>query len=351
MCNGSYLTIEKALNTICVGYRTLPVMTPDIVFNPAISFDEKAIALFQFQAAQNPVYQRFLEAINCDPNKVRQLSQIPFLPISLFKTHAVQTGAYRPQVVFSSSGTTGTNTSYHYIPFVELYEQSFRTAFEHFYGPAQNYCVLGLLPNYLERSGSSLVYMSEKLIEWSGHPQSGFCLYDFERLDQTLRQLEAAGQPVLLLGVTYALLDFAERFPQPLRHTIVMETGGMKGRKKELLRSEVHGILKNAFHLEQIHSEYGMTELLSQAYAKHDGQFQTPHWMKAVLREEDDPFALHFETAKPATGALNIIDLANIHSCAFIATEDVARLHPSGQFEVLGRMDNTDIRGCSLLAI
>lgn len=326
-------------------------MTPQTIFDPTIPFEEKALALFQFQATRNSVYQRFLGAINCDTEKVTQLSQIPFLPISLFKSHVVQTGSFRPQIVFSSSGTTGTATSYHYVPFLSLYEQSFRTAFEQFYGLPENYCVLGLLPSYLERSGSSLVYMVQKLIEWSGHPQSGFYLYDVERLAKTLKDLEAKGERALLLGVTYALLDFAEQFPMPLQHTIVMETGGMKGRKKEMLRAEVHQRLKDAFGLNTIHSEYGMTELLSQAYAVRDGLFQTPHWMKALLREEDDPFALHVAVEKPTAGALNIIDLANLHSCAFIATEDVARLHPSGHFEILGRMDHTDIRGCSMLAL
>jgi hypothetical protein len=326
-------------------------MNPETVFDPNISFEEKAMALFQYQAVHNSVYQRYLTAINCDPAKVPGINNIPFLPISLFKTAAVQTGNFRPQVVFTSSGTTGAASSYHYVPQIQLYEQSFKMAFEEFYGSPQKFCVLGLLPSYLERRGSSLVYMVQKLIEWSGHPQSSFYLHDFDRLDQTLRDLEAKGQPCLLLGVTYALLDFAEQYPQSLRHTIVMETGGMKGRKKEMLRTEVHQVLKIAFALDQIHSEYGMTELLSQAYAQRDGLFQTPHWMRAILREEDDPFALHSSVEKPTTGALNIIDLANLHSCAFIATEDVARLHPSGHFEVLGRLDHTDIRGCSLLAL
>lgn len=321
------------------------------IFSQQLSFTQRALRVFEYQAAHNQVYKRYLAAINCDPLKVDTLEAIPFLPIGLFKSHRVVTGHFQPQTVFESSGTTGTTNSSHYIKDLAIYEHSFGTAFEQFYGPAKNYCVLGLLPSYLERGSSSLVYMVQQLIGESGHPDSGFYLYEFEALATRLRQLEAAGTPVLLVGVTYALLDFAAAFPMKLRNTIVMETGGMKGRKKELLRTEVHQLLQQAFGVPSVHSEYGMTELLSQAYAREHGLFETPHWMQALLREEDDPLALHLHTDKPMTGALNIIDLANIHSCAFLATEDVARLHPDGRFEVLGRMDHTDIRGCSLLAL
>jgi hypothetical protein len=220
--------------------------------------------------------------------------------------------------------------------------------FKQVYGPVQHYCILGLLPSYLERRHSSLVYMVNDLVQQSTHPQSGFYLYDFEKLAATLQAVEASGQPTLLFGVTYALLDFAERYPMSLLHTTIIETGGMKGRKKELLREEVHGLLKKAFGVPCIHSEYGMTELLSQAYAQEKGFFETPAWMRIVMREEDDPLSV---LSSPGSGGINVIDLANLWSCAFIATEDVGRLHADGRFEVMGRLDNAEIRGCSLLAL
>jgi hypothetical protein len=231
---------------------------------------------------------------------------------------------------------------------VALYTQSFQKGFETFYGDPQQYCILGLLPSYLERGQSSLVYMVNNLIEQSGHPQSGFYLYDLEKLAITLKELEAAAQPTLLIGVTYALLDFAESYPMPLQHTLMMETGGMKGRKKELVRADVHANLKNAFGLEQIHSEYGMTELLSQAYAQRGGFFKTPPWMKVYLRYEDDPLSLATDIN---TGGINVIDLANIYTCSFIATEDVGSITQDGFFSVLGRLDNAEVRGCSLLSL
>jgi hypothetical protein len=325
-------------------------MQVDKVFRDDADFSQNALEIFQWQAMENMVYKRYLSAINCEPQKVSNLYQVPFLPIGLFKQAPVVCGSFAPEAIFESSGTTGTVNSRHYIKDLRIYEESFTRAFEAHYGDVREYCILGLLPSYQERGNSSLVYMVQHLIEKSGHPASGFYLYNFDALAATLRQQERARQKTLLIGVTYALLDFAERHPMPLQHTIVMETGGMKGRKKELLRQEVHAILSNAFDLGAIHSEYGMTELLSQAYAKENGLFFTPPWMKALIREEDDPLALHMEVDKPQTGALNIIDLANMHSCSFIATEDVARLHPNGSFEVLGRMDHTDIRGCSLMA-
>jgi hypothetical protein len=326
-------------------------MDADRVFEDQQDFSQKALDIFRWQATENLVYKRYLSAINCDPQKVSALHQVPFLPIGMFKQAHVVCGNFEAAAVFESSGTTGTTTSRHYVKDLQLYEKSFCAAFEANYGDVREYCILGLLPSYQERGASSLVYMVQHLIEKSGHPASGFYLYNFEALAATIQRQENAGQKTLLIGVTYALLDFAAAYPMALQHTIVMETGGMKGRKKELLRQEVHAILGRAFDLTHIHSEYGMTELLSQAYAKVSGFFSTPHWMQALLREEDDPFALHLEVDKPRTGALNIIDLANIHACSFIATEDVARLHPGGAFEVLGRMDHTDIRGCSLMAL
>jgi hypothetical protein len=305
--------------------------------------------VFRFQYQNNAVYRSYCDALQVPVNQVRHIHQIPFLPISFFKSHNVSSGGISINgLIFESSGTTGMQPSRHVVPDGQLYEQSFRRTFTRFYGPVHDYCVIGLLPSYLERQHSSLVYMVQDLITQSGHEKSGFYLYDFENLAQTLRQLEAAGQKTILFGVTYALLDFAEQHPMPLQHTIVVETGGMKGRKKELLRAEVHALLKKAFSLNSIHSEYGMTELLSQAYALQDGRFQTPPWMRVLVREEDDPLAIHTATA---TGGINIIDLANIYSCAFIATEDVGRLHADGSFEVLGRLDHAEIRGCSLLVL
>lgn len=321
------------------------------IFNHDLNISEKALELFHFQYADNAIYKRYVDALNCDASKVNAIDQIPFLPISFFKQFQIKTTSFEPQVVFESSGTTGMATSRHMVRDQKIYEESFMTSFGQFYGPVENYCVLGLLPSYLERSSSSLVYMVQHMIQESKHPLSGFYLYNFEELFHTLQQLQATGQKTLLIGVTYALLDFSEAYPLKLSNTIIMETGGMKGRKKELLRTEVHAQLKQAFGVSEIHSEYGMTELLSQAYSARDGLFHTPAWMKVVLREEDDPLTIITEAHKQVSGAINIIDLANVYSCCFIATDDVGRLHPDGSFEVLGRIDNSDIRGCSLMAI
>lgn len=317
--------------------------------NGTARFEQLALDVFRFQHKTNAVYRAYCDALHITPDGVNSLHRIPFLPISFFKTHNVVCGAYSiNSLVFESSGTTGQQPSRHFVADKELYEQSFQQMFAQFYGPVQDYCIIGLLPSYLERQQSSLVYMVHHLIRQSGHQKSGFYLYDFKALAQTLAALEAAGQKTILFGVTYALLDFAEKHPMPLQQTILIETGGMKGRKQELLRAEVHRLLKKAFSVNQIHSEYGMTELLSQAYAVQDGFFQTPLWMQVLMREEDDPLSLH---TGAATGGINIIDLANIYSCAFLATEDVGRLHADGRFEVLGRLDHAEVRGCSLLAL
>jgi hypothetical protein len=257
----------------------------------------------------------------------------------------VKTGEFAPATVFQSSGTTGLATSRHYVKNTSLYEKSFLTCFSRFYGDPSTYCILGLLPSYLEQGASSLVYMVDHLIQRSGHPKSGFYLYDHDALKETLLHLEANNQPAILFGVTYALLDFAEAHAMPLKSTTIIETGGMKGRKKELTKAELYQQLGDAFSVSAIHSEYGMTELFSQAYAIN-GMYKCPAWMKVVLRDETDPFSLG-----GSTGAINVIDLANLDSCSFIATEDLGRLHPDGSFEVLGRMDNTDIRGCSQLVL
>lgn len=309
------------------------------------AFTEIALEVFWYQFEYNPVYRSFCNAIGRNPDNVFTLTEIPFLPIRFFKSAPISTGSFIPEAIFRSSGTTANTTSQHQVKSLAIYRQSFLTCFEKFYGRPEAYCILGLLPSYLEQGSSSLVYMVDSLIKESRLPQSGFYLYDHQKLKNTLVQLEKEGQPTLLFGVTYALLDFAEEHPMPLNKTIILETGGMKGRKKEIAKMELYDRLRKAFSTENIHAEYGMTELLSQAYAIN-GLYRTPPWMQVLLRDETDPFELGKKS-----GAINIIDLANLHSCSFIATEDLGRLHPDGRFEVAGRLDNTDIRGCSQLAL
>lgn len=320
----------------------------------AADFNNLAIELFQFQHQENSIYRQYCDSLRINADAIDSPEKIPFLPISFFKTHEVKTTEFEGEVVFESSGTTGTTSSKHYIKDLSIYRTSFNTCFEKFYGPPKYKCILGLLPSYLERKNSSLVFMTEELIKASGNSLSGFYLADYEKLHRTLMHNELLKSPTLLIGVTYALLDFAEKFPMQLRHTIVMETGGMKGRREEMTRQQVHEKLQARLGIDLIHSEYGMTELLSQAYSKGDGVFHCPGWMKVLIRDEDDPF--HVTGAVKAdnrslTGAINIIDLANIYSCGFIATDDIGRLHANESFEVLGRMDNSDIRGCSLMVI
>ncbi|HEY0355126.1 MAG TPA: acyl transferase [Flavisolibacter sp.] len=309
-----------------------------------------ALEVFRFQFGNNSLYRDFCRALHRHPGNVVKCEQIPFLPISFFKTHAICTTEFEPEMIFTSSGTTGITTSSHYVRSLQLYRTSFLTCFKRFYGDPSVYCILGLLPSYLEREGSSLVYMVDQLVKESGHADSGFYLHDTDRLDQTLEKLENEGQKTLLIGVTYALLDFGRSHPRSLKHCNIMETGGMKGRKKEMTRQELYGELRSCFGTTRIYSEYGMTELLSQAYAV-DGKFLAPSWMKVFARDETDPLTILDARKQTVTGGLNIIDLANIYSCSFIATEDIARIHPDESFEVLGRMDHSDIRGCSLLAI
>jgi hypothetical protein len=315
----------------------------------ADAFPGIALEVFLFQYRHNELYRAFCDAVRRTPAEVTNPSHVPFLPISFFKNHQVTCGSFEPALIFESSGTTGLSTSRHLVKDAAMYEKSFRLAFEQFYGPVNEFCVLGLLPSYLERSCSSLVFMVKDMIQNSGHPQSGFYLHNHHQLADTIRQLESAGQKTLLIGVTYALLDFAHAHPMPLSSTLIMETGGMKGRKQELVRSEVHHLLRTAFGVDAIHSEYGMTELLSQAYSKGAGEFKTPPWMKVLIRDETDPFALSEE--RSGSGGINVIDLANLYSCSFIATEDAGRLLPDGSFEVLGRLDHADVRGCSLLSL
>lgn len=305
-----------------------------------------ALQLFNHQYEHNAVYRNYCNHLQIDSAAIRSVAQIPFLPISFFKTHAVQTGDFHPDTIYTSSATTGMTVSKHLVKDNSVYTKSFTTAFEMFYGNAEQYAILALLPNYSEREGSSLIEMADYLIRKSNHPASGFYLYNFEDLYNTLLELQQSNTKILLLGVTFALLDFAERFPIDLGNTIVMETGGMKGRRKEMIRAEVHAQLQQAFNVAHIHSEYGMTELLSQGYSKGDGIFYTPPWMKIFISDTTDTLEILPESK---TGLINVIDLANIHSCAFIQTADVGKLHPNGGFEVLGRLDQSDVRGCSLM--
>lgn len=308
-------------------------------------FESLAMELFRYQYRENEVYRAFVQAIGRDPGKVKQLTDIPFLPIRFFKTALVKTGRFDPEAIFESSGTTGLQNSRHAVKSLLVYERSFLNGFKRVYGDPGDYCILGLLPSYLERGHSSLVYMADRLIRKSGQPESGFYLHDYAALADQLKKLEKAGRSTLLIGVSFALLDFAEQFPMPLQHTLIMETGGMKGRRAELIRSELHALLKNAFSLPSIHSEYGMTELLSQAYSPGEGIYTSPPWMKILLRDEEDPLTLSLS----GSGAVNIIDFANLYSCSFIATDDAGKVYPDGSFEILGRMDGSDLRGCSLL--
>ncbi|CAN5404959.1 acyltransferase [soil metagenome] len=318
----------------------------------AANFNRVALDIFQFQYQHNQVYQQFCNALHVNPASITEINQIPFLPVAFFKTHTITTSLFEPAAIFESSGTTQTINSKHFVKDIVLYEESFNAAFRLFYGDPKDWCIIALLPSYLERNNSSLVMMADKLIEQSAHPQSGFYLHDLEKLNDTIARLESQQQKTLLLGVTFALLDFAEQYPMHLQYTTIMETGGMKGRRKEMTRQEVHDILCSSFKVGVIHSEYGMTELLSQAYSAGHGIFSCPPWMKVLVREEDDPLTvLSANKENMVSGAVNAIDLANIYSCSFIATDDAAKLYPDESFEILGRLDHSDIRGCSLLSL
>jgi len=309
-------------------------------------FEARALELFRYQYARNKVYRRFADLLGRTPDAVQGMEDIPFLPVAFFKTYEVVSAPPPYEAVFLSSGTTGMTPSRHFVKDLSLYEASFLHAFEHFYGPVTDWTVLALLPSYLEREGSSLVYMARELIRRSGKSESGFYLHDHARLRDTLLRLEDQERKTLLLGVSFALLDLAEKYRMHLHHTVVMETGGMKGRRREPVREELHTYLTQRLGTPAIHSEYGMTELLSQAYSKGQGLFRTPPWMKVLIYEPEDPLSY----VRPGqSGGINIIDLANIHSCAFIATRDLGKIHPDGRFQVLGRFDNSDIRGCNLL--
>ena len=309
-------------------------------------FNAISIEIFNYQYKNNSIYHQFCNLLKVDARLVKTIDQIPFLPIDLFKHKAIKTGNFEEEIIFLSSGTTGDYQSKHYVKELAIYENSFRKCFQKFYGNINDYCILALLPSYLEREGSSLIYMAEKLVKESEHPLSGFYLNEWEKLIENINLLESQGQKTILLGVSFALLDLAERHPFQLKNTIVMETGGMKGRRKEITRKELHHIYQEKLGLDAIHSEYGMTEILSQAYSKGNGIYECPPWMKMLIRDINDPlqFLIHQKT-----GGINIIDLANIDSCSFIATQDLGKMLDENHFEVLGRFDNSDLRGCNLL--
>ena len=314
------------------------------IFRPSSTdFSSLAIDLFRWQAQHIAIYQSYIQTLGINIAEVQTIEQIPFLPIEFFKTHNVCIASKQYDKTFTSSGNI---QSYHKVKDISVYEESFTLGFQLFYGNPQSYCILALLPSYLERQGSSLVYMMASLIKQSGNKYSGFYLYNYDELINTIAEIEKNEQPYLIFGVSYALLDLAEQYPIKLNQGIIMETGGMKGRRAEISRTELHRQLCKSFGANRIHSEYSMTELLSQAYSKGDGLFQCPPWMKIFIREIQDPFAY---CPYGVVGGINIIDLANIYSCAFIETQDIGIAYPNGSFEVKGRMQNSDIRGCNLL--
>ncbi len=331
----------------------MEILKPSIdhIFNirSSAEFKQLSLAVFRYQASENEVYNNYLKTLKIDSDSILELEQIPFLPIEFFKTHKIVTSSKQPTLtseIFTSSGTSGIIQSKHYVSDITIYEKSYRKGFEYFYGNIEEYCILALLPSYLEREGSSLVYMTNDLIDRSRYPQSGFYLHNYEELISVLKQLEQKKRRTILLGVTYALLDLIENKNFELKNTLIMETGGMKGKRKEMVREELHAVLCQGFGVDMIHSEYGMTELLSQAYSKGNGIFNCPPWMKVMIRDTNDPFSF---LSHNKSGGINVIDLANINSCSFIATQDLGKLFFDDSFEVLGRFDNSDIRGCNLL--
>jgi phenylacetate-coenzyme A ligase PaaK-like adenylate-forming protein len=311
-------------------------------------FHKIAMKVFRFQYENNLVYQRFCNLLGKTPQNVGTLTEVPFLPIEFFKSKEVLSTKDPIQITFSSSGTTGMITSKHHVTDLSFYEASFRKAFSHFYGNIEDYVVLALLPSYLEREGSSLIYMVDDFIQASNQPESGYYLNNYTELASTLTRLDVEGKNILLIGVTYALLDLVEMQSFNLKNTIVMETGGMKGKRKEMIREELHSILCQGFGVPKIHSEYGMTELLSQGYSLGDGIFECPPWMDILIRDPEDALT-YIETGK--TGGVNVIDLANINSCSFIATQDLGKKYSDYSFEILGRFDSSDIRGCNLMVV
>ena len=333
------------------GAAPSPIVPPALLEKPFLvdgpeAFSALALELFVLHAKHNAVYREYLQALAIDPASITSVERIPCLPIGLFRNRRVLLDGLDATLQFTSSGTTGPVTSTHHVPWPELYECSFLTSFSAEYGLPARWRVLALLPAYLERPGSSLVYMAEKLIANSGDSQSGTWLHDLDGLAELLRSSENDGVQTLLLGVPFALLDMAEKHAMPLKHTVIMETGGMKGRRPEMVREELHRILKQAFSVDHIHSEYGMTELLSQAWSQGEGRYRCPPWMRVLTRDVNDPFS---RVTEGRTGGIDVIDLCNIASCPFISTQDLGRVYADGSFEVLGRFDNSDLRGCNLL--
>ena len=311
-------------------------------------FKQVAFSVFRHQFENNKVYRSFCDLLYIHPSDIHSLEQIPFLPIQFFKNKKIISSLEEVQEVFTSSGTTGSITSKHYVTDIEFYKESYLKGFAHFYGNIEDYAILALLPNYLERNGSSLVYMVADLIKRSKNKKSGFYLNNIDELAKKLIHLDKKGQKILLIGVSFALLDLIEKHKFQLKNTIVMETGGMKGRRKELVRDELHEILQNGFGVDAIHSEYGMTELLSQGYSIGNGIFETPSWMRILTRDTEDALTI---LPKGKAGGINIIDLANYSSCSFLATQDLGKVHQNGTFEIIGRFDNSDIRGCNLMVL
>lgn len=341
---------ERSLERVFffVKKNQVPVFSPEqiISISGPKEFHKTAMKVYRFQYENNSVYKQFCDLVKKTPTNVKTIEEIPFLPIEFFKTHEIRSVQSEISKTFTSSGTTGQNTSKHHLSNIEFYENSFRKGFSDFYGSAENFTILALLPSYLERTGSSLIYMVQNLIEQSCQERSGFYLNNLDELAQTLKKLDDEGTNTLVIGVSFALLDLTEKHRFNLKNTIIMETGGMKGKRKELIRAELHQKLKEGFGVQSIHSEYGMTELLSQAYSFGDGIFECPPWMNVFIRDTEDPFQL---LNSSRTGGINIIDLANIESCSFIATQDLGKKHANGTFEVLGRFDHSDIRGCNLM--
>ncbi|WP_075343337.1 LuxE/PaaK family acyltransferase [Tenacibaculum agarivorans] len=322
----------------------------DVIFDITTpqQFKEKALQVFKHQFENNSVYRSFCDLLYVHPSDITEIDQIPFLPIQFFKSHQIVSSSSSITETFTSSGTTGSVTSKHLVTDISLYIESYTKGFQHFYGNIEDYVVLALLPSYLERKGSSLIFMVDDLIKKSKNPESGFYLHNTDELAEKLVQLDQVGKKVLLIGVSFALLDLVEQYQFNLKNTIIMETGGMKGRRKELIRSELHTILSDGFGVEKIHSEYGMTELLSQGYSKGDGVFDCPPWMKILTRDTEDPLTI---IPQGKTGGINVIDLANYNSCSFIATQDLGKVLATNSFEIIGRFDHSDIRGCNLMVL
>ena len=325
-------------------------MLAERIFNISTQkdFNEITLEVFSYQFQHNPVYREFCQLLKRTPKNVSRVEEIPFLPIEFFKKKKIISSEKTPEIIFTSSGTTGSATSKHYVTDLNVYEESFLKAFEIFYGNPEDIVILALLPSYLERQGSSLIYMADSLIKRSKHSESGFYLNDLEALQHQLKELDKSGKKILLLGVSFALLDLVETYNFDLKNTTIMETGGMKGRRKEMIREELHQILTEGFGVDKIHSEYGMTELLSQSYSKGNGVFETPPWMKILIRDPEDALVY---LPKHKTGGINVIDLANFNSCSFIATQDLARQINDDSTKIIGRFDNSDIRGCNLLIL